>query len=368
MTNQTNLSDLAPVIDAIYDTAVTPDAWPAALALLANVFHAGFADAFARTDDRSVYHGTAHGLDRSDYEDIFLGQWFQQNIWRVRHPVRVAGEIVSTRQIVPKDELVRSEIYQHYLAPRGLHEGLRLSIWSGEGWIQYLSLLRPFSLGPYEAAEMDVARLLLPHLQRATAVARRIGVADAGLKTGIAAFHALDKPAFLLNRTAQILQCNPPGEAMLVRGDRLCRIGGALHEASHGATSALHCGIARAASNGGTPQLLSLPAGKGPPLLVTLMPLSNRSEWTALLPPSVLAVVTATPGPALPTAETLISRFQLTAKEADLALDLLAGHSLAEAATRRGRSINTVRSQLQAVMDKVQVRRQGSLIHALMNL
>lgn len=358
---------LTPVIEAIYDTSVAPEAWPATLSLIASVFHAGFADVFARTDDREHYHGVAHGLDRSDYEDVFLGQWFKRNLWGIRHPVRIAGEIVSTRQMVSKDELVRSEIFQHYLKPRGLHEGLRLAIWSGNGWIQDFSLLRPFSLGPFEAAEMEVGRELLPHLQRAAAIARRLGAAEASLGAGLAAFQALEKPAFLLDQLARVLHCNPQGEAMLEQADRLGCIAGVLQAADHPATSILHAGIARAASEGGTPQTLSMPhSGGRAPLQMTLVPLKTRSVWTALLPPSVLAVVTLQPGFSQPSAEALIGRFHLTAAEADLALDMLAGRSLAEAATRRGRSINTVRSQLRALMDKVQVRRQANLVRALM--
>jgi hypothetical protein len=174
---------LRQCIDAVYDAAVSPALWPAALERLAPLFHSGFVDLFTRSHDREHVNGLAHGLDRADYEDNFLGFWFRRNVWALKKPVRVAGEVISTRRMVDPGDLRRSEIYNEYLHPRGLHEGLRLSLWVGATDLQDISILRPWSGGPFGPAEVALGEILLPHLQRAASVTRRLRDVDFRFET-----------------------------------------------------------------------------------------------------------------------------------------------------------------------------------------
>ena len=367
--NAADRSTLDPVISAIYDTSLSADGWPALLSRLSDLFHAGFADVFSRSDDRSQFHGLAHGLDRDDYDDVFLGHWFKRNVWGLRHPVKIAGEIMQTREMVPVDELVRSEIYNDYLAPRGLHEGLRMAIHAGDGWIQDLSLLRPFSLGPYDGVEIAMAEILLPHLQRAAAVARRLGEADAAMLAGQSAFDSFDRPAFTFDASGRVLHHNAAAEAILLRGDVL-----SLH---HGVLSAAMPAISqRIADSVGAHRKqahsIRLPyrTNRAPAAeaVLTTVPLGAPTGWAMLRPAATMAFVNETPLAGLISGERLVSLFQLTAAEVELALDLVAGHGLSEIAERRARSINTVRTHLRHLMAKLGVHRQSEVIRLLMSL
>ena len=110
---------------------------------LARAFRSHFADSFERSFDYSRFGGIAYGLDAADYNEVFLGVWVKRNVWGSRRPTVRAGDVVATRDITPVAELMRSEMYGEFLAPRDLHEGLRLDIWAGEGSIEDISLLRP---------------------------------------------------------------------------------------------------------------------------------------------------------------------------------------------------------------------------------
>ncbi|MDE2199147.1 MAG: PAS domain-containing protein, partial [Rhodospirillales bacterium] len=240
-------ADTVGVIEAAYAAAVAPELWPEALGRLARLFRSHFADVFARNADHTSFSGTAIGLDRRDYEDDFLGIWVKRNVWGSKRPVRMAGEVVSTRQMVPKEELLRSEMYQDYLAPRQLDEGLRLAIAVEDGWIHDISLLRPWSAGPFEAAELDLAGALLPHLQRAAAVSRRLGEAAATAQAGAAALEALRHPVFLLDAAGRALQWNHAATRLLERPGGLSLTGAGMLRAVHaGANVALEAAVARA--------------------------------------------------------------------------------------------------------------------------
>lgn len=379
MARNADLSDLDPVIDAIYETSLAPETWQAALGRIAGIFNAGFADIFARSDDRSRYHGLAYGLDRADYEDEFLGVWFKRNVWGLSRPTQVAGEIVSTREMISLKELRASEIFIHYLDRRGLHEGLRLSIWSGRGWIQDMSVLRPFSQGAYQPHEIAAANRLLPHLQRAAAVTRRLGEAEAMLQSGLLAIDMLDKAAFLLDSNGFVLRHNHHAEIMLMRGDALFLRGGAMFAATDRASMQLGVALAHATgrvAGGRMAQSVWLPRSLGGgDLQLTAVPLALRHDWAMLHPPAALVFVgeasaSMQPGstqPRLPTVDHLVRLFDLTLTEAELGRDLTAGRSLAEIATSRGRSINTLRTHLRNLMGKTEVNRQADLVRLLMS-
>jgi len=74
-----------------------------------------------------------------------------------------------------------------------------------------------------------------------------------------------------------------------------------------------------------------------------------------------------TPPEASPAAEAELFQhaFQLTRAEARLAVHLMSGRSLTEAADTFGVSHNTVRSQLRVIFEKTQTRRQADLVRLL---
>jgi DNA-binding CsgD family transcriptional regulator len=358
-------ASLAPALDAIYDAAVSPRAWSDVLGQLALLFNSHFVDVFARTDDRLRFHGRALGLDRADYEDEFLGAWSKRNVWSNAKPVRVAGEVMATWQMVDRRDVLRSEMYNEYLEPRGLHEGMRLALWAGDGWIQDISLLRTWSTGPYGEAELALGRFLLPHLQRAAAVSRRLR----GM-SGRAILEGAGHPAFLLNWQGKILGMNAAGDDLLSRADGLLVRHGVLAATTDAAAERFAAAVAAA---GRIDRALPRAASVAIPLIsragltrVDVLPVREDAEWCLPGPRSVLVVVTNPPGQNTPEANALMARFGLTPAEADLALDLLSGLPIGRIAASTGRSIHTMRTHLSRVMSKTGTRRQSDLIRLLL--
>ena len=80
----------------------------------------------------------------------------------------------------------------------------------------------------------------------------------------------------------------------------------------------------------------------------------------------VAAIFVADPR-SLPRETTLRELHGLTPAEARVALEMLQGHSVAQAARRLGISPNTVKTQLQRVFEKLQVSRQTEMVRLLMD-
>ena len=351
---------LSATLDSIYDAAVRPSRWAGVIEHLGTLFDSHFVDIFSRTDDWSDMRGRAVGLDKSDYEDQFLGVWCNRNIWTQTHPVRVSGEVLPTWQIVDRQELLRSPIYNEYLTMRDLDEGLRIALWAGHGWILDISLLRSASIGAFQADEVALGKYLLPHLQRAASVSQSLQGA-----LNFASFDTFGRPAFLLDRGGKVLQLNGAAEAVLARAGPLRLLHGHLTAGSEQDATGLSAAIA-AASRIGQPEASQLDvSGRPAPgsLQLTIVPMRENKDWALPGPTCVLVLVgQGSRGP-----EALIERYALTRAEAEFGLKLAAGKSLAEIAADSGRSINTVRTHLARVMAKTRTQRQSQLVPLLID-
>lgn len=356
---------LQAVIHAAYDSALDPAGWPRVLELMCTQFRCHFADLFARAEDHTVYGGIAVGLDRADYEDGLLGTWVKRNVWGQRRPPAASGEIATTREMMPKADLLRTEMYNDYLAPRGLHEGLRLALAVGGGWVQDISLLRDWKAGPFDAAERTFAGRMLPHLQRAVVLGEKLRAAEALRATGFAALEAVGQACIVLGRDGRPLLMTAEAERLLASRGALALGEGALAAASAGDARDLARLVGAAVARPGVGGSIRLGPGKGAAALVLrAMPLPAAPG--ALREPACLLLLGEPPRRAGEDTQDLAHRFGLTAAEATLAADLLDGRSVGEIARLRGRSVNTVRTHLARLMSKTGTSRQGELVRALL--
>ena len=356
----------------IYDVALDRSRWPLLLAHLADLFNAHFADSFERTWDYSQYGGIVFGLDDRDYHEQLLGQWATRNVWGKRRPVKRAGDIVCTRDIMPAADFRRTEMYNEYLAPRDLHEGLRFDIWVDGVGIADISVIRPWSAGAYTAAERRMAALLLPHLQRSAAVSRRLHRHDTVASASLAVLDQMEIGIVLLDRSSRIVHQNRVASVLLAQADGLSLDRTGLAAATPAATTKLQAVIAAAV---GTPTCaarsdalsIARPSGLAP-LSLIVTPLRRECELYATELPGTAAVMLCISDPQAGAARRLsdlATLFKLTPAEAAVAADLLAGLELRDIAERRGRSVNTIRTQLVRLMDKTDTRRQAELVSRL---
>lgn len=355
-------------LDAVYDAVVTPTGWRPALTEIGRLFDAGFVDVCTWTHDRAHVSGLAEGLDERDYEDVFLGVWFNRNVWSQSRPVRVAGEVLSTRQMMAREDLARSEMYHDYLQARGLHEGLRLALWVDEDGLGDLSLLRPWSLGAFGPSEVTLGQKLLPHVQRAAAVTRRLRQADFNLDAEANGTGSGEVAALAFDDAGRPCWLNAAAETLLRRGDPLRRVGQDVAALTPEATRRLEHALARAGGRAGAlPEAgaVLLPRAEGIGTATAIVqPLRGQRHWTAPRQPTALLLLRMPDGLAQ-RGSALQRMFGLTDAETQVALDLLQGLTLAEAAQRSGRSRNTLRSHLARLMEKTGTSRQVDLVRLL---
>jgi DNA-binding CsgD family transcriptional regulator len=359
-------------IEAVYDAAISPDRWMDALWRMRDMLHLCSAAFLVYNADRTQVDGMAACPD-PDGHRAQLNTLFRRNMLYWRGPATRPGMIARSEELVPNKIFHRSEMYQQYWKPRDQQDALRVTISVDDAGINHqLGLVRPKSGSPFDATDIAQVRVLMPHLQRAVALRRRLHHVDVLCATALKALDVLYHSVLLLDQDRRLMHANASGDALLSKADGLGTARGLLVAATPAWTNRLHEALGRASGIRGTParaSALRLPRpAAGGTLVALVMPFRQQAHWSLSRRPAILVCVTDPSAVTTPPTRQFAELFGLTGAEAALATDLLAGESVREIAERRSRSVHTVRTQLALLMAKAEVSRQTDLMRLLASL
>lgn len=351
------MADYDLVVSQIYDAALSPGLWEAALTQLVDRFAPTRWDnamllweRIAPPGGRFVGWAGVHAVARQGYLHTFAGN----NPWSVRGHDLAIGTVLRSDQMVPRDELVESQFYRDFLGTFSFDAGV-LGLLDRQG-DSHLCLCLP---GPYgESTErLETAlRLLLPHIQRAVRISRRIGEAELSAATSRTVLEATPSAVIMCNADMTVTYMNPAAER-LVEADYLQVNAAKLYFAESrlcnmlrtlgGPDSRARCRAFMLDQPGKTPVgFMAVRADDNQLMLIGAH--NHRSS-----PESV---------------ERLGELYKLTPAEARLAATLAEGASMEDFAATRGISMNTAKFLLKGVFSKTGARRQGALVAQLRSL
>jgi DNA-binding CsgD family transcriptional regulator len=367
------MNDPQALIPLIYEAAAASEAWPEALARIAELF-AGSACALAVYNFRArsgLFYKTI-GYD-PDHLRAYLDRYAAQNVWlRSENPYRQPDAVITGRQLVPHDELVRSEFYQEWLAPQDLFHRLCTVLLREEAGLCYLAVMRPRTAPAFTEEDVARARLLLPHLRQAVRLHRKLATLQRKCDATLEALNRLPLGVVIVDERCATLAVNRSAEEILQAAEGLAVQAGTVRAATHRETEALRRlikGAVLAADGVGTESggALTLPRPSGArPLEVLVAPLRADSELLGERR-AAAALFVRDPEALTDVPEERLRRlYRLSRGEARLAAALAQGNSLEEAARALGLSTNNARAYLKRIFDKTGVNRQVELIRLLL--
>jgi DNA-binding CsgD family transcriptional regulator len=233
-----------------------------------------------------------------------------------------------------------------------------------------LALERPCTAEAFTEADRQRLNVVLPHLQRAVQLRRRLGHLEAQAQVGFAALDALPLGVIVAAPDGAIVFANTAAEGLACRDEGL-RLGGRL--SGLGAMRPLEAqtlrGLVYAVTHGDAGGMLRITRCTLPPLAVLVAPLPARLRPATAVAPSLALVLITDPaeGPVLD-AQALQQLFALTAAEAGVALALAAGGSAEDIAAERGVSLPTVRTQIRQILEKTGALHLRDLVRHLAGL
>jgi DNA-binding CsgD family transcriptional regulator len=359
------------LIELIYEAATEPSRWAGFLEALSVTTGGGATILTLEHPGRTalpvaVTHGLDDGAVRS-YADYYVGvDPFQQRIASESEGVLDFGD-----PFVPRRELERSEIFNDWHRPNGLGTDSFGGVVMRRGAV-------PSVIGGYQRRgsraygkdDLELVRLLVPHLKRALEIHYRLGEAT---RTAGVLLEALDGLAFgviLVGRDGRLVAVNRVARALAARKGGILLVGDDLRGNRPSETAAIRRLVGevigttkgQGTGSGGTVTIRRPPPER--PLELLVSPL--RVPDSDAVPGAAAAIFLNDPddlGPA--SEERLRDLYGLTPREAAVASRLSEGRTLAEVAEVLGISVNTVKVRLQAVFAKTGTHRQAELTRLL---
>lgn len=352
------------IIAALYRAAATSE-WPAALQALGGALGGAFA--LIGIVDKTT--GRTNSLTSEpfaeDRRERYRNRYFALNP-RVRHSARMpVGEVFFDAAIARDAELARHPYYGEFLAERGFTHFVSANLINVASRRVNLSVQRGRNAGHVDMPEVETMRTIVPHALAAFELWERLQSASAQARLIGEALEALDAGVLMLDERGRIVFANPTGAALMAAGGPLIQSGETIAATDAAARARLTEAIAAARTISGdasaaTPVRLTLAAVDGRRFAVKLRPMPefirlDDTRWSGV-------ILILEPVRPLSTIDEIQRVLGLTAAEAALALSLADGKRPRDYARANGVSINTVRTHLASLREKLEAKSQTQIV------
>jgi DNA-binding CsgD family transcriptional regulator len=236
------------------------------------------------------------------------------------------------------------------------------------GSIVRLRLHRFQALPPFSAQDKQRLAMFVPHIKQAMRLTAHLNCNESQKQIYEEGLARLNIGVIMLDETAQLLRANPTACQLLNCADGLKLVDRQLVASTLAETRELRRLLAGARERTGevTAMCLSRPSGRRK-LAAVVRSVPNIEAGAGHASTAVAIFLRDPDTVAEPSPDIARQLFDFTPAEAHLAIELLNGLSLDEAAGKLGIQRNTGRAHLRAIFSKTGVTRQSELIRVLLN-
>ena len=282
------------------------------------------------------------------------------------------GEIKTLSEFISEQELINSELYQVCMAPAGIHDSLGADMKVPGEMEARLRVARVKGAQAFGDEEKALVRSILPHLERAIIIHARLNKMASERALYAGAMEQLSVGSIILDENGRILNCNEMAAKLMAQKDGLLRADDNLQLANRKQTNELQKLIANVLDNqrrgaAAIVQAMTVPRPSGLSDLGVVIRPVPVTEWSEGHAVPTVAIFISDPEQASEAPIQIITRlFGFTPTEASLAMLLVNGLTLDEAAAELNISRNTARTHLRSVFAKTGVGRQTMLVRLIL--
>jgi DNA-binding CsgD family transcriptional regulator len=356
-----NISMDPQLIDRIYECSFVPELWPGVLDELGHIAEGVGGTLYFTKAGLQYWTASAGSFQRAKH--LVHGGWFWSGQAAARlFAARHAG-FLTELDLFTRDELDLEPVYRDFWRPLGIGwiAGTAIRVPTGENASFFVT--RWTERGPFERAIVQKLDELRPHLARSALMAARLRLERARGATEALALIGL--PALVLNEQGKVLAANHLIEALTGYVHWRAQDRVALTDA--GADKLLRDAIATLDQESGQ-AVRSFPVRSAEAAMVAHLLPVRRTARDIFVRCAAVLMMTPVTAPQAPPVELVQSLFDLTPAEARVARSLASGKTVEDIATDGGVSRNTVRTQLDRVMEKTGCNRQAEVVALLTGL
>ena len=361
--------ELSALIGAIYDCALDRERWPNALDRVRTALD------FANAVITLISHPS--GVLLLNVSSGVEPYWQAKTIEYGAEAIEVWGGLEAILALPVDRPAVLSRLRNpadwadnrfalEWARPQGLVDTLAVPLTLDRTAVGSVAFGRHESKGEIGNIEVEAARLLLPHLQRAVAIGRILEFRSLMNATVASALDALAAGVILVTADLGIVHANAAAQQMLAHGDPVRANRGRVSVRPSPVEAALAAAVRQAADDpaslGRRGLGLPLPANAAPGM-IHVLPLRIGSLLPDVSSRAVAAIFVAVPeAPVCLPIEALAALYDLTSAEARVFNAIAAGHTRAEAARLLDIGEETVKTHLSHIFLKTGTRRQADLV------
>lgn len=285
-----------------------------------------------------------------------------------------SGFVFTEQTLVSPEAMRRSPLVHELLAPNGLGPILGCPAYvATSGSLVEFAFYRPPGAEPFAQCESALLRAMAPHLGRASRIRLKLAEAASVPTWTVELLDGLSWGVVLLDGVGRVLLVNREARRILTATDGLVLGRSGLRATHHNdARKLAHLivgatrGIPGHEARCGGSLAVSRPSAERPWFL-TVVPIGSRDllRIGTAIPRAAAHILDPLRQPVDPGTR-LRALFGFSPAEQRLALDLVHGLTLAEAADRRAVALSTVKTQLLQLFTKTGTNRQSQLVALLL--
>lgn len=356
----------ADIVGLIYDCALDPDCWPDALAQIMQGLN--FCNAALSLMDMqagTIVLNITSGIEEpwlgrmASYSRDVLDQW--GGLERL-HAYPLHEPVVLT-QVNPRSTSPDNRYYVEWAKPQRIIDVMAIALARDTRMIGTIGLGRHESAGAICAAEVEMARLLAPHLQRAVAISRLLDLRQLTVDSMEAVLERLSTPVFIVSPRAHLIWRNAAADDLLATVDALTIRSERLVLRNQAADHALNRALISLAGEGrlanGMACDVPIRSPDGGVLSLHVLPLPSARHGSG---GGSVAILVGPHGPQRDAGDILGALFGLTPTERRVLTRLAGGDTVAQIARALGLNEATVRTHLGQLFEKTDTHRQAELV------
>lgn len=365
------------LVARIYDCAVEPQHWPDTLERLrTQLGHWNSVMALQALPTGRVLLGytanipPAYAEQIGRYGEHIIGAWGGARV-SAAHPSSEPAVLSRLNASSIGDQT--NPYMRDWCEPQGITDCLALVLARDRDAIGSVAFGRHRDQPPIGDTDVENARLLTPHLQRAAAISRLLDEGSARSMQLALALDRLSSPVLLVSADAAVLHANRPATTLLHQRTILALERGHLSSPLPAVARALVDALARCARDESSLDRhgMGIPARAtdGDVRAIHVLPLAKERGRVQLGDAASAAVfVSMLRAEAGGATQMLAALYELTPAEAKVCDLVTSGWSLKDAAAHLDISASTVRTHMLRIYDKVGVHRQVDLVNLASSL
>jgi DNA-binding CsgD family transcriptional regulator/PAS domain-containing protein len=283
-------------------------------------------------------------------------------------------QVITMHEFVPVEQLERSRFFTEYLIPWDAIYNLGVDLHDGDRLYARLRVTRGRHAGNFTAAEKRFVESLVPHFDIAMRTHAALDATKMERAIYAEAMDHLTLATVILDASGHVIHTNALARDILQRQDGISLANDTLVLTHPADAQRLRDAIARSIAVGraakpGIVEVLRArrPSGAGHyGMMIRPTAGSVEADEFSVSPAVAVFISVEENSQSPPPVETIRKLFELTHKEAQLALCLANGRSLQEAASDLGITLNTARAHLRSTFSKTGIDRQARLVRAIL--